>query len=118
LNRGQGEINDEPRDCGHRVLRPVTVAMFHGESGASLARTQDEGAVVFCVEDEDAASGVPGRGNSAKVAGRSTSLGPMGSKSKPTAESKKPGRSIKEKRAAKHQKQAEQKETRKGWDAK
>ena len=43
------------------MLRPVTVPMFTGETGASLARTQDEGAVGFCVEDEDTASGVPGR---------------------------------------------------------
>jgi hypothetical protein len=42
----------------------------------------------------------------------------MAEKSRPTAESKKPGRSLKEKRAAKHQKQAEQKQARKGWDAK
>jgi hypothetical protein len=42
----------------------------------------------------------------------------MASKSKPAAEGKKPGRSLKEKRAAKHQKQAEQKQTRKGWEAK
>jgi hypothetical protein len=32
-----------------------------GESGASLARTQDEGIAEPYVEDEDAASGVPGR---------------------------------------------------------
>lgn len=60
---------------------------------------------------------VPGRSTTRCVTAV-TYIGPMGSKSKPTAESKKPGRSIKEKRAAKHQKQAEQKEVRKGWDAK
>ncbi len=42
----------------------------------------------------------------------------MASKSKPAAEGKKPGRSLKEKRAAKHQKQAENKQSRKGWEAK
>jgi hypothetical protein len=42
----------------------------------------------------------------------------MASKSKPSAESKKPGRSLKEKPAAKHQKQAENKQSRKGWEAK
>jgi hypothetical protein len=41
----------------------------------------------------------------------------MGSKSKPAAENKKPGRSLKEKRAAKHQKQAEKSEQRKGWNS-
>jgi hypothetical protein len=40
----------------------------------------------------------------------------MGSKSKPAAEGKKPGRSLKEKRAAKHQKQSEQREQRKSWN--
>jgi hypothetical protein len=42
----------------------------------------------------------------------------MGEKSKQTGESKKPGRSIKEKRAAKHQKEEAQKQARKSWDAK
>jgi hypothetical protein len=42
----------------------------------------------------------------------------MGEKSKPTAQSKKPGRSLKEKRAAKHQKQENQKQAHKSWDAK
>ena len=42
----------------------------------------------------------------------------MGEKSKPTSNSKKPGRSLKEKRAAKHQKQAAQKEAHKSWDNK
>ena len=42
----------------------------------------------------------------------------MAEKSRPSAESKKPGRSVKEKRQAKHQKQAEQKQARKGWDGK
>ncbi len=40
------------------------------ESEAVLGRTQDEGVVVHYVEDEDAASGVPGRQNAAKVACR------------------------------------------------
>ena len=40
----------------------------------------------------------------------------MGEKSKPTSQGKKPGRSIKEKRAAKHEKEAAQKQVRKGWD--
>lgn len=41
----------------------------------------------------------------------------MAEKSKPSSQPKKPGRSLKEKRAAKHQKQAEQKQTRKGWES-
>jgi hypothetical protein len=43
------------------VLRPVTMAMFTASQERRCARTQDEGAVGFCVEDEDAASGGPGR---------------------------------------------------------
>jgi hypothetical protein len=42
----------------------------------------------------------------------------MGEKSKPSAQAKKPGRSLKEKRAAKHEKQASQKQAHKAWDAK
>jgi hypothetical protein len=42
----------------------------------------------------------------------------MAEKSKPSSQAKKPGRSLKEKRAAKHQKQAEQKQAHKSWDAK
>jgi hypothetical protein len=42
----------------------------------------------------------------------------MAVKSKPTGEAKKPGRSVKEKRAAKRQKQDTQKQVRKGWEAK
>ena len=42
----------------------------------------------------------------------------MGEKSRQSAESKKPGRSLKEKRAAKHQKQEAQKQARKSWDGK
>jgi hypothetical protein len=42
----------------------------------------------------------------------------MGEKSRPSGENKKPGRSIKEKRAAKHQKEEAQKQARKSWDAK
>jgi hypothetical protein len=38
----------------------------------------------------------------------------MANKQKPAGESKKPGRSVKEKRAAKHEKQNAQKEARKG----
>ncbi|CAN5415592.1 hypothetical protein BH18ACT1_BH18ACT1_02540 [soil metagenome] len=41
----------------------------------------------------------------------------MGNKSKPSSQAKKPGRSIKEKRAAKHAKEDAQKQVRKGWDA-
>jgi hypothetical protein len=37
------------------------VGDVQGESGASLARTQDEGAPGACFEDEDAARGVTGR---------------------------------------------------------
>ncbi len=40
----------------------------------------------------------------------------MKAKSKPTGESKKAGRTLKEKRAAKHSKQEEQKQTRRGWE--
>ena len=43
---------------GNKATSPIG---GHAESGAVLARTQDEGAVGFCVEDEDAASGVTGR---------------------------------------------------------
>jgi hypothetical protein len=42
----------------------------------------------------------------------------MGEKSKPTAQAKKPGKSIKEKRAQKHQKQEAQKQAHKSWEAK
>ena len=42
----------------------------------------------------------------------------MAQKERPAAESKKPGRTLKEKRAAKHEKQAAQKVVRKGWDSK
>jgi hypothetical protein len=42
----------------------------------------------------------------------------MAEKSRPTGEAKKPGRTLKEKRAAKHQKQAAQKATRKSWEGK
>jgi hypothetical protein len=42
----------------------------------------------------------------------------MGEKSKPGSQAKKPGRSLKEKRVAKHQKEEAQKQARKGWDAK
>jgi hypothetical protein len=42
----------------------------------------------------------------------------MGTKSRPSGESKKPGRSLKEKRAAKHSKEEEKKQTRKGWETK
>ena len=42
----------------------------------------------------------------------------MAEKSKQTGETKKPGRSVKEKRAAKAEKQATQKAVRKSWDAK
>jgi hypothetical protein len=40
----------------------------------------------------------------------------MAQKSKPTAEAKKPGRTLKEKRAAKGAKQAAQQAVRKSWD--
>jgi hypothetical protein len=42
----------------------------------------------------------------------------MASKSIPSGNAKKPGRSIKEKRAAKHEKQAAQKQSRRGTDNK
>jgi hypothetical protein len=42
----------------------------------------------------------------------------MATKSKPTGEAKKPGRSTKEKRAAKNEKQAAQKVARRGWEGK
>ena len=42
----------------------------------------------------------------------------MGEKSKPSSEAKKPGRSLKEKRQAKHAKQAAQKQVRKNWETK
>jgi len=42
------------------------------ESGARLARTQDEGVVGSCVADEETASRVPGRQNAASVSGRGT----------------------------------------------
>ena len=49
---------------------------------------------------------------------RAPYAGAMGEKSKPTSQAKKPGRSIKEKRAAKHEKQAQQKQAHKDWDNK
>lgn len=42
----------------------------------------------------------------------------MGEKSKPTSQAKKPSRSIKEKRAAKHEKQESQKRAHKSWEGK
>lgn len=42
----------------------------------------------------------------------------MAEKSKPTSNAKKPGRSIQEKRAAKNEKKAAQKQSRKSWDTK
>jgi hypothetical protein len=42
----------------------------------------------------------------------------MATKSTPSSQPKKPGRTLKEKRAAKHEKQASQKQARKSWDAK
>lgn len=42
----------------------------------------------------------------------------MGEKSKPSAEAKKPGRTLKEKRQAKQVKQAAQKQARKNWETK
>jgi hypothetical protein len=42
----------------------------------------------------------------------------MAEKSKPTSQAKKPGRSLKEKRALKHQKQAAKKQEHKGWEVK
>lgn len=42
----------------------------------------------------------------------------MGNKSTPSSEPKKPSRTLKEKRAAKADKEEVQKQTRKGWDAK
>ena len=42
----------------------------------------------------------------------------MASKSTPSSQPKKPSRTLKEKRAAKHAKQEAQKQTRKGWEAK
>ena len=42
-------------------MRLVIDGVGHGESGPLIARTQDASAVGFCVEDEDAASGVTGR---------------------------------------------------------
>ncbi|MGI8661621.1 MAG: hypothetical protein ACR2LQ_00220 [Acidimicrobiales bacterium] len=42
----------------------------------------------------------------------------MAEKSKPSPQGKKPGRSLKEKRAAKNQKQAEQKQAHKSWETK
>jgi hypothetical protein len=42
----------------------------------------------------------------------------MGNKSTPSSQPKKPARTLKEKRSAKHDKQEAQKQARKGWDAK
>ncbi|HEY2429532.1 MAG TPA: hypothetical protein VGI06_11430 [Acidimicrobiales bacterium] len=42
----------------------------------------------------------------------------MANKSTPSSQPKKPGRTLKEKRAAKHAKQEAQKQTHRGWDAK
>jgi hypothetical protein len=48
--------------------------------------------------------------------GPSAYLAVMAQKSKPSGQAKKPGRSLKEKRATKHQKQATQKQIRKSWE--
>ncbi len=42
----------------------------------------------------------------------------MANKSRPAGEAKKPGRTLKEKRQAKHAKQAAQKQARKSWETK
>ena len=42
----------------------------------------------------------------------------MGEKSKPSSQAKKPGRSLKEKRAVKHEKEASKKQAHKDWDNK
>jgi hypothetical protein len=42
----------------------------------------------------------------------------MGEKSKPSGNAKKPGRSLKEKRVAKHEKEASKKQAHKDWDNK
>ena len=42
----------------------------------------------------------------------------MAKRQKPTGEAKKPGRTLKEKRTQKQEKQAAQKQARKGWDGK
>ena len=42
----------------------------------------------------------------------------MAQKSKPSGEAKKPGRTLKEKRAAKHQKQDAQKQEHRSWENK
>jgi hypothetical protein len=42
----------------------------------------------------------------------------MGEKSKPSAQAKKPGRSLKEKRVLKHQKEEARKQAHKAWDPK
>ena len=44
--------------------------------------------------------------------------GDMASKSTPSSQPKKPSRTLKEKRAAKHSKQEAQKQERKGWETK
>ena len=43
------------------MVRLVSDWVGTAKAGAVLARTQDEGAVGFCVEDEDAASAVTDR---------------------------------------------------------
>ena len=43
------------------MLSSVSTGAYFGEAAASMARTQDEGALGECVEDEDEASGVAGR---------------------------------------------------------
>jgi hypothetical protein len=42
----------------------------------------------------------------------------MATKSTPSSQPKKPGRTLKEKRAAKHAKQDAQKQVRRGWEGK
>jgi hypothetical protein len=42
----------------------------------------------------------------------------MGNKSTPSSQPKKPSRTLKEKRSAKHAKEEVQRQTRRGWDAK
>ena len=118
MNRGPCRVNEPAGDCRHRVLRPVTLALFTTSQGRRWQGRRTKAQWVSASRTRTPRAAFLAGGNAAGVAGRGTTIGAMGSKSKPTAESKKPGRSIKEKRAAKHQKQAEAKEVRRGWDAK
>jgi hypothetical protein len=57
-------------------------------------------------------------GSVGATAGAESYGNPMATKSTPSSQPKKPSRTLKEKRAAKHAKQDAQKQARRGWETK